>query len=81
MTIEHHDLIHELPEYRDAIHTMKMNDAHFKRLFEDYHHLTKSIEAMEHEAMPVATMTEEEAKRKRLLLKDELVSMLKRNAQ
>jgi uncharacterized protein len=77
MTV-HHDLIHELPEYRDAIHAMKMSDAHFKRLFEEYHHLTKTIEAMEDEAMPVTTMTEEEAKKKRLLLKDELVLMLKR---
>ncbi len=79
MTV-HHDLIHELPEYRDAIHSMKMSDAHFKRLFEEYHHLTKSIEAMEDEATPVTTMTEEEAKKKRLLLKDEMVSMLKRSA-
>jgi len=80
MTVVHHDLLHELPEYRDAIHTMKMNDAHFRRLFDEYHQLTNSIEAMENEAVPVATFTEEEAKRKRLLLKDEMVSMLKRSA-
>lgn len=81
MTLIHHDLIHELPEYSDAIHALKMSDAHFKRLFEEYHHLTKTIEAMEDEAMPVTTMTEEEAKKKRLLLKDELVLMLKRRAK
>jgi len=31
---EKHDLIHELPEYRDKIHDMKMNNAHFEKLFE-----------------------------------------------
>lgn len=80
MTIEHHDLQHELPEYLDAIRTMKMNDAHFRRLFDEYHHLTKTIEAMEEEAVPVTTMTEQEAKLKRLQLKDELLSMLQRHA-
>ena len=80
MTIEHHDLQHELPEYHDAIHEMKMNNAHFRRLFDEYHHVTKTIEAMENEAQPVTTMTEQEAKLKRLQLKDELLAMLQRQA-
>jgi hypothetical protein len=31
MTIERHSLAKELPEYRDQIHTLKMNDNHFAR--------------------------------------------------
>jgi len=80
MTIEHHDLAHELPEYKDAIHTLKMENAHFKRLFDDYHELTKHIEGMESESVPTSTMTEEEAKKKRLFLKDELFNMLQKSA-
>ena len=37
MTLEKHDLVHELPEFRDQIHEMKMNNAHFAKLFEAYH--------------------------------------------
>lgn len=76
MPIEHHDLIHELPEYRDQIHNLKASDAHFRKLFDEYHALTKSIENMEHEVTPVSTSEEEAAKLQRLQLKDQLVGML-----
>lgn len=77
MTIEHHDLVHELPEYRDQIHTLKMENAHFSRLFDEYHAITKDVERMETEVEPVSTKTEEEFKLKRLQLKDQLYTMLK----
>ena len=76
MSVEHHDLHHEFPELHDRIHELKMNDAHFRRLFDEYHELTTSIEKMEDEVTPVATRTEEEAKVRRLHLKDELYRML-----
>ncbi|MGB2130000.1 MAG: YdcH family protein [Marinobacterium sp.] len=77
MSIEHHDLVHELPEYRDQIHTMKMENGHFAKLFDEYHQITKDIERMETEVEPVCTKTEEMYKRKRLQSKDELYSMLR----
>jgi len=76
VAVEHHDLVHELPEYRDQIHSLKTSNAHFKKLFDEYHELTKSIENMENEVTPAATDVEEAAKLKRLHLKDEMVSML-----
>ncbi|GAA0783685.1 YdcH family protein [Marinobacterium sediminicola] len=77
MTIEHHDLIHELPEYREQIHTLKVENTHFARLFDEYHAVTKEVERMEAEIQPVSTKTEEEYKLKRLQLKDQLYAMLK----
>ena len=76
MTIEHHDLIHEFPQYRDRIHELKTNNEHFRKLFDEYHELTNSIENMEAEVKVVATHTEEEAKKRRVHLKDELYAML-----
>ncbi|SIS60096.1 YdcH family protein [Neptunomonas antarctica] len=76
MSIEHHDLVHELPEFREQIHALKMKDAHFSRLFDEYHDVTKQVERMEKEAEPVTTHTEEELKIKRLHLKDQLYAML-----
>ena len=76
MSVEHHDLIHEFPELRERIHEMKVNDSHFRRLFDDYHELTRDIEKMEDEVTPVATRTEEEAKIRRVHLKDELYRIL-----
>ncbi|MFC6670172.1 YdcH family protein [Marinobacterium aestuariivivens] len=77
MTIEHHDLVHELPEFRDAIHELKVKDAHFARLFDEYHDITKEVERMQAEIEPVATRVEEDYKLKRLQLKDELYAMLR----
>ena len=45
MSLEKHDLVHEFPEYREKIHELKMHDAHFKGLFEQYHQV-------DHDDMP-----------------------------
>ena len=80
MSVEHHDLIHEFPELKDRIHELKISDAHFRNLFEQYHEITREVENMENEVTPVSTRTEEEAKLKRLHLKDELYRMLTKEA-
>jgi len=76
MSVEHHDLIHEFPQLKDRIHELKVSDHHFRNLFEEYHTLTRSVENMENEVTPAATRTEEEAKKRRVHLKDELYRML-----
>jgi len=77
MTLEKHDLIHELPEYRDQIREMKMNNAHFSKLFEAYHEVDHEIHRIE---TGVETPTDEYLegrKINRLKLKDEMFHMLK----
>lgn len=76
MSVEHHDLHHEFPELSDRIHELKVGDQQFRELFEEYHELTRSIEKMEDEVTPVATHVEEEAKVRRVHLKDELYRRL-----
>ena len=76
MSVEHHDLIHEFPSLKDRIHELKVGDHHFRKLFDEYHALTRDIEKMEDEVTPVATRTEEDAKLRRVHLKDELYRML-----
>ena len=76
MSVEHHDLVHEFPTMRDKIHELKLSNAHFRKLFDQYHELTRAVENMENEVTPVTSVTEEEAKLKRLHLKDELYGML-----
>ena len=76
MSVEHHDLIHEFPELKERIHSLKVSDTHFRKLFDEYHKLTRTIEKMEDEVTPVASHTEEEAKVRRLHLKDEMYRLL-----
>jgi len=77
--IEKHDLIHELPEHRETIRRLKMNNLRFARLFDEYHEV-------EHEVHRIETGTEitsdeylDERKRQRLHLKDELYSMINKD--
>lgn len=77
MPIEKHDLIHELPEYRDRIHELKASDPEFARLFEEYHKVDHEIRRIEEGFEPTADEYLEERKKIRLQLKDELLAMLK----
>jgi uncharacterized protein len=76
MPIEKHDLVHELPEHRDAIHTLKMNNAHFARLFDEYHEVDHEVHRIEDNIETPSDEYTNERKAKRLALKDELLKMI-----
>ena len=46
MAIEHHPLIAEFPEQREAIHALKMENSHFQRLMDSYENVDKEIVRM-----------------------------------
>lgn len=76
---EQHDLHHEFPEYNDKIRELKMNDGHFKKLFEEYDELAHEMVRIQQEIETPSDDFIETLKVKRLRLKDELYSMLKTN--
>ena len=76
MTVDHHDLAHEFPEHKERMHQMKMENAHFAKLFDAYHDATNEIEALENNESPVADETLDALKKQRLALKDEIYGML-----
>ncbi len=75
--LEKHDLVHELPEYREEIHELKMSDAHFARLFKQYHEVDHEVHRIESGAESTSDEYLETRKRVRLDLKDRLLEMLK----
>lgn len=77
MLNEKHDLIHEFPEYRDAIHDLKTTNSHFARLFDEYHDVDHEIHRIESDIETTSDDYLEEKKKQRLHLKDELFKMLK----
>lgn len=77
MAAVHHDLVHELPEFRDQIHTLKLSNAHFARLFDEYHVLNREVLRLEGEGVPVDDAAFEQLKKQRLHLKDELYNILR----
>lgn len=80
MTLEKHDLLHELPEFKKEIHELKMSDAHFARLFDEYHDVDHEVHRIESGAETPSDDYLEEKKKLRLHLKDQLFEMLKRSS-
>jgi uncharacterized protein len=78
MSMSHHNLADELPEYKDAIHTLKVSDNHFAKLFQAYHECVKQILRIEDEIEAASDFSLEDLKKRRLELKDEMVGMLSR---
>lgn len=77
MPLEKHDLIHELPEYKDKIHSLKMSNSHFSKMFEKYHEIDHEIHRIEVGVENSADEYLESRKKERLHLKDKLFAMLK----
>jgi len=74
---EKHDLLHELPEYRERIHNLKVSSRHFATQFEKYHNLDHEVLRVEKGIENTSDEYLAELKKKRLALKDELFAMLK----
>lgn len=80
MTVPHHDLLSEFPEFKERIHTLKVSDAHFRRLFEEYNALDVQVRRIEDEVEHASDDALEDLKKKRLALKDQLFGLLKNAA-
>ncbi|MBT5109285.1 MAG: YdcH family protein [Rhodospirillaceae bacterium] len=76
MTNTPHELAEEFPEHVQKIHDLKLSDAHFMRLAEDYHVLNRSIHRAETGTEPVSQFTEAEMRKTRMALKDEIATIL-----
>ncbi len=77
MLNEKHDLIHELPEYRDEIHNLKTSNNHFARMFNEYHEVDHEVHRIETGVETTSDDYLEEKKKVRLHLKDELLKIIK----
>ncbi len=73
---EKHTLLNEFPQFKDAIHTLKTSDAHFRRLFDAYDLITTELHHYDDGAGAVSDSHAEDLKKKALALKDELYALL-----
>ena len=80
MLTDHHDLAHAMPEYKDAIHKLKQEDAHFAKLFDKYDDVAKEVLRIEKEVEGSTDEHLEDLKKERLSLMDEMRNMLAKAA-
>ncbi len=76
MLADHHDFGHEHPEHKAQIHELKVSNAHFAKLFTQYHDVTKEILRIEKGIEAASDERLEDLKKQRLLLNDEMMEML-----
>jgi uncharacterized protein YdcH (DUF465 family) len=72
-----HELHEEFPAARSALSALKA-DPHFSKLADAYHELNRTVHRMETDVEAVADHVLEEAKKKRLELKDQIAALLDR---
>jgi uncharacterized protein len=71
-----HELAEEFPDKLDTIHRLKTGDAHFAKLFDEYHEINGAIHRAETNVEPTDELTEQTMRKQRMMLKDEIWGML-----
>ena len=65
-----------LHEYRDEIHELKQQNAHFAKIFEKHNEIDKKVEDAEAGRIPITDIELETLKKEKLLLIDEAYKMI-----
>ncbi len=74
------ELADVFPDQADALHQLKLTDAHFARLAEQHHALNREIHRVETEIDPASDDRLETLKKERLQLLDAISAMLQNAA-
>ena len=72
-----HELAEEFPENIAEMSALKQNDAHFAKLFDNYHDINRAIHRAETDVEPTSDDHLVEMRKERMLLKDQINSYLK----
>ena len=73
-----HELADEFPEHIEKMSALKQSDAHFAKLFDNYHEINRSVHRAETNVEPMDGLAETELRKKRGALKDEIWSYLQK---
>jgi uncharacterized protein YdcH (DUF465 family) len=65
-----------LSEYRDEIHELKMQNAHFAKIFEKHNELDQKAKDADEGRLHLSDFEIETIKKEKLLLKDEALKMI-----
>lgn len=71
-----HELAEEFPEHVQKISTLKETNAHFAKIFAEYHEVNRAIHRAETNIEPLGQFHEEDLRKQRALLKDQAYRML-----
>lgn len=71
-----HELTNEFPNHTDRIHTLRLENAHFSKLNDQYHAINREIHRGETNIEPMDDLHLEGLKKQRLALLDQITEFL-----
>lgn len=77
--IKKHVLTEEFPEFEERINVLKVENNHFKKLFDEYDELDHEIYRIECDAEPTTDEVLNKLRMERVHLKDEIYNFLQQN--
>ncbi len=77
--IAKHSLTTEFPEFETKINELKVDNNHFKKLFNEFDELDHEIYRIESDSEPASDETLHDLRVKRVRLKDEIYAFLMNN--
>ena len=71
-----HELAEEFPDKVAQMHDLKESDAHFRKLFDEYHEVNRAVHRAETNVEPTDEVHEATLRKQRMALKDQIAAML-----
>ena len=71
-----HELAEEFPDKIAQMHALKDSDAHFRKLFDEYHEVNRAVHRAETNIEPTDDTHEATLRKQRMTLKDQIAAML-----
>ena len=71
-----HELAEEFPDYQDRLHELRVSNAHFAKLVDEYHAVNREIHRIEVGVEPSSDSRETELRKTRMGLKDSLAQIV-----
>lgn len=75
-----HAIHEEFPKEAELIHQLKLSNAHFARLLEEYDHVNDQVHGAETGVTPISPDAETDLRKQRSHLKDEIARMMRESA-
>lgn len=72
-----HELAEEFPDKVDQMSGLKQSDAHFAKLFDEYHDVNRAVHRAETDVEPTSDDHMAVMRKTRMMLKDEIARYLK----
>ena len=77
MTDTPNELAEQFPQAVEKMHELKVSDAHFAKLHDEYHELNRKIHRAETDIEPTEDLAIEDMRKERLAMLDEIATYLR----